>query len=71
MWCAPCASAAIGSGWRSAGRTWPSTLNAGTVGITQLGFTTKTQGLLITNESGTGQMLMTHDGGRTWARVAF
>lgn len=54
------------------GRTWPSTLNAGKVGISQLGFTTKTQGLLITRtESGAGAMLMTHDGGRTWSRIAF
>ena len=53
------------------GRTWPSTLNAGMVGITQLGFTTKTQGLVITDKSGVGQMLMTHDGGRTWTHVAF
>jgi photosystem II stability/assembly factor-like uncharacterized protein len=54
------------------GRTWPSTLNAGNVGIIQLGFTTKTQGLLITrNQSDVGTMLMTHDGGRTWSRVAF
>jgi photosystem II stability/assembly factor-like uncharacterized protein len=53
------------------GRTWPSTLNAGMVSIAQLGFTTKTQGLLITDKSGVGQMLMTHDGGRTWTRVAF
>jgi photosystem II stability/assembly factor-like uncharacterized protein len=53
------------------GRTWPSTLNTGMVSITQLGFTTKTQGLLITDKSGVGQMLMTHDGGRTWTRVAF
>jgi photosystem II stability/assembly factor-like uncharacterized protein len=54
------------------GRTWPSTLNAGKVRISQLGFTTRTQGLLITmTESGAGAMLMTHDGGRTWTRVAF
>jgi photosystem II stability/assembly factor-like uncharacterized protein len=53
------------------GRTWPSTLNTGMVSITQLGFTTKTQGLLITDKSGVGQMLMTRDGGRTWTRVAF
>jgi photosystem II stability/assembly factor-like uncharacterized protein len=54
------------------GRTWPSTLNAGKVGISQLGFTTRTQGLVITmTESGAGAMLMTHDGGRTWSRISF
>jgi photosystem II stability/assembly factor-like uncharacterized protein len=55
------------------GRTWPSTLNAGLVQITQLGFTTHTQGLVITTDasSGAGRMLMTHDGGRTWTRVSF
>ena len=55
------------------GRTWPSTLNAGMVQISQLGFTTRTQGLLITSDSssGAGTMLMTHDGGRTWTRVTF
>jgi photosystem II stability/assembly factor-like uncharacterized protein len=54
------------------GKSWPSVRNAGSVGILQLGFTTRTQGLVITRtEAGAGQMLMTHDGGRTWTRVAF
>jgi photosystem II stability/assembly factor-like uncharacterized protein len=54
------------------GRTWPLVHSAGNVSIAQLGFTTQTQGLVITTtQSGAGRMLMTHDGGRTWARVSF
>jgi photosystem II stability/assembly factor-like uncharacterized protein len=37
-------------------------------GITLVGFTTPTQGVAIT---GSGELLMTHDGGHSWATVNF
>jgi photosystem II stability/assembly factor-like uncharacterized protein len=54
------------------GRTWPSMLNVGMVAIAQLGFTTETQGFVITSDaSGAGVMRMTRDAGRTWTRISF
>jgi hypothetical protein len=57
------------------GLTWTVVLNAGPVRVTYLGFTTATQGVLITSDSGGdqghSQLLMTRDGGHTWTPVRF
>jgi photosystem II stability/assembly factor-like uncharacterized protein len=54
------------------GRTWSTVLRAGAVRLVDLGFTTPTQGIVITtDEAGAGHLLMTHDAGQTWTRVAF
>jgi photosystem II stability/assembly factor-like uncharacterized protein len=54
------------------GLTWTVVLNAGQVQVTYLGFTTATQGVLITSDSGgRSQLLMTRDGGHTWTPVRF
>jgi photosystem II stability/assembly factor-like uncharacterized protein len=40
--------------------------------VTYLGFTTPTQGVILTSgEAGQGRLLMTRDGGGTWAAVQF
>ena len=65
------------------GRTWVAavTFLDGGVGLTDLGFTTATQGVVIhgrptsagsTNNASTpDQLLMTHDSGATWQPVSF
>jgi hypothetical protein len=54
------------------GRTWSRELSAETVSFSDLGFTTPTQGIVVTTSaSGTGRLLMTHDAGLTWAPVDF
>ena len=54
------------------GRTWSKVWSAAAVSFTDLGFTTPTQGIVVTtDESGAGKLLMTHDGGRTWTPVTF
>ena len=54
------------------GQTWSKVWSATAVSFTDLGFTTPTQGFVVTtDESGAGKLLMTHDGGRTWAPVTF
>jgi len=66
--------AIIGGGrlWRTTddGATWHQVLNAGAVvpdsSMQELGFTTSTQGYVITSRSG---MFMTYDAGATWTRV--
>jgi hypothetical protein len=54
------------------GKTWSTVVRAGTVQLSDLGFTTPTQGVVITNSaSGSGGLFMTRDGGRTWSAVKF
>ncbi|MGZ6295368.1 MAG: WD40/YVTN/BNR-like repeat-containing protein, partial [Candidatus Limnocylindrales bacterium] len=52
---------------RDGGRTWTTVLRLGTVAVSYLGFTTATQGILVTNRD----MRMTYDAGRTWQIVSF
>ena len=53
-----------------AGRTWAVVARLGAVGITDLGFTTATQGVAITVPAdGAASLLMTRDGGHTWRAV--
>jgi len=52
------------------GRTWAVVARLGAVGITDLGFTTATQGVAITVPAdGAASLLMTRDGGHTWRAV--
>ena len=52
------------------GRTWSVVARLGTGGLTDLGFTTATQGVVVaTSGNGPGTLYMTRDGGRTWAAV--
>ncbi|HTS14193.1 MAG TPA: hypothetical protein VMH24_00890, partial [Candidatus Sulfotelmatobacter sp.] len=53
------------------GRTWRTVLSPGQVTFADLGFTTSTQGVLITQSGGTSRLWMTRDGGHTWAAVRF
>lgn len=61
------------------GLTWTVALSPGQLGtssVSYLGFTTATQGVLITSNGGGNspeltQLLMTRDGGRTWTPVKF
>ena len=53
------------------GHTWTTVLKPGLVTFNDLGFTTQTQGVLITATGSTSRLLMTRDGGHTWAAVAF
>lgn len=54
------------------GRTWTSILQPSLEQVSELGFTTGSQGVLIlTDDQGQGRLLMTHDGGRTWKPVRF
>jgi photosystem II stability/assembly factor-like uncharacterized protein len=61
---------------RDAGATWasPFTNGDGGVGITDLGFTTPTQGVAIYGTPGNGQLsqlLMSRDAGASWAAATF
>ena len=54
------------------GKTWSTVVRAGTVQLSDLGFTTPSQGVVITNSaSGSSGLLMTRDGGHTWSAVKF
>ena len=54
------------------GKTWSKVVRAGTVQLSDLGFTTPSQGVVITNSaSGSGGLFMTRDGGHTWSAVKF
>ena len=53
------------------GLTWSTVLGAGTATFTDLGFTTASQGIVITTNGTTSHLLMTRDGGRTWSTVTF
>jgi photosystem II stability/assembly factor-like uncharacterized protein len=54
------------------GRTWSEVLLTGGGGVTDLGFTTTTQGVAVLHPPGQAGILeTTHDGGHTWAEVAF
>jgi photosystem II stability/assembly factor-like uncharacterized protein len=53
------------------GHTWTTVLKPGLVTFNDLGFTTQTQGVLITATGSTSHLLMTRDGGHTWTAVAF
>ena len=54
------------------GHTWSLVLRAGNVGLTDLGFTTPTQGVVVTSSaSGSDRLLMTRDGGHTWSAIEF
>ncbi|HVA87659.1 MAG TPA: hypothetical protein VNF73_15245 [Candidatus Saccharimonadales bacterium] len=50
------------------GRTWTTVFSGGAAASSDLGFTTPTQGVVVTND---GRLLMTRDGGRSWAQVRF
>ena len=53
-----------------AGRTWTVVAWLGAVTLADLGFTTATQGVVITGPAGgSSSLLMTRDGGRTWRAV--
>ena len=52
------------------GRTWSVVARLGMVGLTDLGFTTPTQGFVVAAAGdGPSTFWMTRDGGRTWAAV--
>jgi len=53
------------------GHTWTTVLKPGQVTFNDLGFTTQTQGVMITTSGTTSRLLMTRDGGHTWAAVTF
>jgi photosystem II stability/assembly factor-like uncharacterized protein len=54
------------------GRTWIKVYQAGLASLSDLGFTTTKQGVVITTaEGGASQLLMTRDGGRTWSAAHF
>ena len=59
------------------GQTWQTALETGTASITYLGFTTPTQGVVLTvapaGSSGSpgGSLQLTRDGGLTWRQVSF
>jgi photosystem II stability/assembly factor-like uncharacterized protein len=54
------------------GKTWATVHDAGSVGLSELGFTTTEQGVVIaTASSGASHLLMTRDGGRTWSPLTF
>ena len=54
------------------GQRWSIVLRAGNVGLTDLGFTTPTQGVVVTSSaSGSDHLLMTRDGGHTWSAIVF
>jgi BNR/Asp-box repeat len=50
------------------GRTWTTVVSASATAFSDLGFTTPTQGVVV---SDAGRLLMTHDGGHVWTAVAF
>ncbi len=52
------------------GHTWR-TVVAQTGAVNDLGFTTQSQGVLITTSGSTSHLMMTRDGGHTWAAVTF
>ena len=52
------------------GHTWRTVVSQ-TGTVNDLGFTTKTQGVLIATSGSTSRLLMTRDGGHTWAAVTF
>jgi photosystem II stability/assembly factor-like uncharacterized protein len=53
------------------GHTWTTVLKPGQVTFNDLGFTTQTQGVMITTSGTTSRLLITRDGGHTWAAAAF
>jgi photosystem II stability/assembly factor-like uncharacterized protein len=59
------------------GQTWQTALETGKASITYLGFTSPTQGVVLTiapsgpGASTGGSLLMTRDGGHTWRQVMF
>jgi hypothetical protein len=50
------------------GRTWRTVLSLGGASPVDLGFTTPSQGVIVT---GSGRLFMTRNGGHTWAGVTF
>ena len=54
------------------GRTWKTLLQPALEQVSELGFTTASQGVLIlTDDQATARLFMTRDGGRTWDPVRF
>jgi len=54
------------------GSTWATVYRGGDlIADDELGFTTATQGVAISLQGTTGQLLMTYDGGRHWGAVTF
>ena len=51
------------------GQTWSTTLLPESDGLSNLGFTTSTQGVVIFHGAAYPQLLMTRDGGHTWKAV--
>lgn len=79
---APNASTIVVAGYRDStpnhviasfdsGHTWTTVIRPSQVTFNDLGFTTPTQGVLITTSGATSHLLMTRDGGHTWAAVTF
>lgn len=66
------ASGSVLVGSFDGGQHWSVRLRAGTDGFADLGFTTRTQGVVVTSSpSGSDRLLMTRDGGRTWSAIVF
>ncbi|MHB8397759.1 MAG: sialidase family protein [Candidatus Limnocylindrales bacterium] len=65
------ASGSVLVGSFDGGLTWSTVLRPGAGPFTDLGFTTATQGIVITTSGTTSQLRMTRDGGRTWSAVTF
>jgi len=65
------ASGAVLVGSFDGGLTWSTVLGAGAASFADLGFTTATQGIVITTNGTANHLLMTRDGGRTWSAVTF
>jgi len=65
------ASGSILVGSFDGGLTWSTVLGAGAATFADLGFTTATQGIVITTAGTANHLLMTRDGGRTWGAVTF
>jgi hypothetical protein len=64
------ATGAVLVGTFDGGGTWTVVARLGAVEIADLGFTTATQGVVITVSSdGPASLLVTRDGGRTWGAV--
>ena len=64
------ATGAILVGTYDGGRTWSVVAPLGAVSIADLGFTTTSQGVVVTAPAdGPASLLMTRDGGQTWRPV--
>ena len=66
------ASGSVLVGSFNGGHSWSVVLRAGALAFADLGFTTTTQGVVVTSSaSGSDRLLMTRDGGHTWSAIVF